>query len=163
MNFSLLLGFLLSFSTAHDIHICKADLHYKSDKKVLQISIHIFLDDLDAELKAMGAEDPKLCTENESENAETFLLKYISQGFKVKSANEELGLQYIGKEPSEDLIAVWCYFEIPLDQLTELEVENTIMFEKFEDQQNILSFKVDGKRIAWHFMEKGDDVLKVKR
>lgn len=162
MNWIYLLSILYSFTAAHDIHICKADLHYKSDKKVMQISIHIFLDDLEAELISDGAKDPKLCTEKESEDAESFLLQYITDRFKVRSASNELNLNYIGKEPSEDLIAVWCYFEVPIESFTEIDVINTIMFEKFDDQQNMISFKVDGKRRSFHITEKGDGFQKLK-
>jgi len=57
----MILLYVLSFflspdtaSVAHDIHISKAEIHFKSERKVLQISLHIFLDDLEAELKDLG-------------------------------------------------------------------------------------------------------------
>ncbi len=162
MNFIYLLSFLFSIHTAHDIHICKTDLHFKSEKQSMQISVHIFLDDLEEELVKIGAKEPRLCTEKESENAESFLIKYITDRVKIKNEIQEFQLEYVGKEPSEDLLAVWCYFEIPMETISDLKVINTIMFEKFDDQQNMISFKIDGKRKAFHITQKGDGFQKLK-
>ena len=155
----ILVYFLLTFfigsdiSPVHDIHISKAEIHYKSDRRVLQVSLHIFLDDLEAELKEMGGDKLYLCTERESEDAEEYLLKYIDERFTLRDKTQNLQLSLIGKETSEDLLAVWCYLSIEDYSLNELYIQNQIMITRYEDQKNIVSFKVDGKREAFEMLD----------
>jgi hypothetical protein len=142
--------------TAHDIHISKAEIHYKSERKSLQISLHIFIDDLEDELEDMGAENIYLCTERETAAAEEYLMQYINQRFVLSDGTQNLKLEFIGKENSEDLLAVWCYLEVPEYTLTDLSIKNQIMITRYEDQKNIVSFKVDGKRKAFHILDVDD-------
>lgn len=152
--FSILLFFFNAHSTLHDIHISKAELHFKSDQKVMQISMHIFLDDLEAELVKLGGQDLFLCTKKESAEGDTYLKQYINQNFKILGAGEPLSLEYVGKEISEDLLAVWCYFQVPMETDEDLALINQIMLTRFEDQKNIVSFKKDGKRKAFFILDK---------
>ena len=47
---------------------------------------------------------------------------------------------FIGKEISEDLVAVWCYLEIEnIERFNKIHVKNNILLEVFEDQKNIIS------------------------
>ncbi len=140
-------------STVHDIHISKAEIHYKSDRRVLQVSLHIFLDDLEAELKEMGGDKLYLCTERESEQAEEYLLKYLEQRFILRDKTQNLKLSFVGKETSEDLLAVWCYLQVEDYGLNELYIQNQIMTTRYGDQKNIVSFKVDGAREAFEILD----------
>lgn len=155
----MILLYLLAFlfydfgAPSHDIHISKAEIHYKSDREVLQVSLHIFLDDLEAELKDMGGDKLYLCTEKESEDAESYLMDYIEERFILKDKNQFLELTLVGKESSEDLLAVWCYLQVEEYQLNELYIQNKIMTTRYADQKNIVSFKVDGKREAFHILD----------
>lgn len=156
----MILLYVLSFflgsvteTVTHDIHISKAEIHYKSERKVLQISLHIFLDDLEAELEELGGKNLYLCTEKESDQADTYLMKYLNERFVLSDLQQKLKLSFVGKETSEDLLAVWCYLQIEDFTLNELAITNRIMITRYEDQKNIVSFKVDGKRKAFHILD----------
>lgn len=143
----------LEKTTVHDIHISKAEIHYKSERKELQVSLHIFLDDLEAELEEMGGQNLYLCTERESDEAEAYLLKYIEDRFKLRDKTANLKLSLVGKETSEDLLAVWCYLYVEDYDLNELYIQNKIMITRYDDQKNIISFKVDGNREAFEILD----------
>jgi len=50
----------LGFNTDHNIHLSKSEVNYDSQSQSVQVSIMLFLDDLEAALKKGGAEDLKL-------------------------------------------------------------------------------------------------------
>lgn len=53
----------------------------------------------------------------------------------------------LGKEASEDLMAVWCYFEISgYKNLRQVKIENKILTELFNDQKNIVDVTVDKRK-----------------
>jgi len=56
----------LGFNTDHNIHLSKSEVNYDSQSQSVQVSIMLFLDDLEAALKKGGAEDLKLYTNRET-------------------------------------------------------------------------------------------------
>lgn len=155
-SFSLIFFTVFVFAgspTLHDIHISKAEINYKTEEKVIQISLHIFLDDLEDELKLMGGHNLHLCTEKETEEAEEYLLKYINQNFKLQSQGRPLELDFVGKEVSEDLVAVWCYLMIEDIEIDQLDLNYQIMLSRFDDQKNIIAFKKNGKREGFYILD----------
>ncbi|MEE9438661.1 MAG: DUF6702 family protein [Saprospiraceae bacterium] len=133
----------------HDFHLSKTSVNYNSETSSLDVSMHLFLDDLELGLKEMGAENLYLCTNKEDEIAETFLVDYINTHFTINNDGQAIELFFIGKELSEDLAAVWCYFEIENISLTgDLEITNDLLVTIFDDQKNMVTIKKDKKRIS---------------
>lgn len=130
----------------HDIHVSKTEIHYKSDLAMLQLSVHIFVDDLELDLEDQGYTALKLNTNKEHELGDEAVQAYIDKHLIFREGDQIIQTSLIGKEASEDLSAVWCYLEIPLEQLENLSLENTILLDIHDDQRNLVSFKVDGVR-----------------
>ncbi len=132
---------------AHDIHISKALIDYNESEKALQISLHIFLDDLEEILMNRGADKLFICTEKESKKAEKHIYQYLQDRFKLTVNQEAVQFDFIGKEPSEDLLATWCYIEVTgVDQLDVLEVQSQILMDLYDDQVNIVNVNYPGKK-----------------
>jgi len=156
--------FLFSIPTdvTHDIHLSKAELNYISSQDKLEISLHLFLDDLEMSLEDYGATDLMLCTENEHEDGESYMLAYLRDHFSFIQDDQEITIDFIGKEQSEDLIAVWCYLEIQIDPSKDLYHQNLILLDKYQDQLNIISFKVDGKRSLFDILDHKESKIKLR-
>ncbi|MEL6945184.1 MAG: DUF6702 family protein, partial [Bacteroidota bacterium] len=139
--------FLPNYSVAeHDIHISKALIEYDETEQALQITLHIFLDDLEAILIEGGAPTKlNLCTEKEHEQGETFVEKYLRSKFQLVVNGASAEYNYLGKEISEDFLAAWCYVEIPnVTQLESLEIKSSILMDLYDDQRNIIQIKAQG-------------------
>jgi len=152
----------INISPAHDIHLSKAEVNYVSEEQVLQISLHLFLDDLEMSLEDYGAKNLQLCTEKEHDDGESYIIAYLRDHFKFIQNGATIPIDFIGKEQSEDLIAVWCYLEIPLDNSKELYHENLILLDKYDDQKNIISFKEDGKRSLFDILDHRESKIKLR-
>ena len=164
MNFVNLFLFIfsLSASSAHEFHVSKCLIKYNEASSSLEISMHIFLDDLEDALEINGIKNLYLCTENEAVGAEDHIVAYLARQFQVKLNGIDLELNFIGKELSDDLAAVWCYLEIyDITPEGELEISNEILFDLFDDQKNITSVKLPSGN-EYFLFQKGDSTEKLK-
>ena len=144
----LYLSLFLSGSVDHDVHLSKSEVNYNTKTQTVQVSISLFLDDLEVALAARGAEDVKLFSSYEVENAEELIEDYLAEKMRFVQGNKELFTTYLGREISEDLSAVWCYIEVTdvaQDQI--LTVTNEIFMEIYDDQKHVMVISKDLKRV----------------
>ncbi|MEM8523033.1 MAG: DUF6702 family protein [Bacteroidota bacterium] len=155
--FLFLSSFFLPSSSAveHDIHISKALIEYNESERSLQITLHIFLDDLEAILIEGGAPTKlNLCTEKEHEQGDTLVEQYLRSKFKVAVNGESATYNYLGKEISEDYLATWCYVEIPnISKLESLQINSSILMDLYDDQRNIIQIKAPNKRPQFFMLD----------
>jgi len=143
--------FMISFLTAiqpqaqdapHALHLSRCMMEYNSGAQALQMSMHIFLDDLEEALRLDGVDGLYLCTDKESEDANQHLQAYLEKNFVVVIDGQQHAFNFIGKEVSDDLLGVWCYLEIPnLQPMGELSIEYNVLMELYDDQKNIVHIK----------------------
>jgi len=145
---------LSSFSLVHEFHLSKGTVNYDSKSSSLQVTLHIFIDDLEVALAKRGIEELKIGTEKESNDSDQHIKEYISDHLIFISDSDTLSQVFLGKENSDDLLAIWCYLEIEDYKSGNLSVENTILTEIFDDQKNIVAFKVDKKRLKDELLDK---------
>ncbi|MCB0653182.1 MAG: hypothetical protein KDC85_18050 [Saprospiraceae bacterium] len=140
----------------HKYHIGKCLIDYNQREKAIQVSQFIFLDDLEAALRAQGADKLFLCTEKEAEKAETYLARYLAQHLQFEVNGKAKSFVFIGKESSEDLLGVWCYLEITeVAPLKEVRFRNDLLMEIYDDQKNVIIFKGPNNKEASFLFEKG--------
>jgi len=153
---------LLIFNPAHEFHMSKTDIHYKSDQKSIQFSVFLFIDDFEETvLLQQDSTELKLFTDQESASSDSIIYNYISDRLSIEVDDHIISPDYIGKELDEkDLQGMWIYLEVN-DQNTfsTMSVSNSLLTESFSDQRNIINVLVDKKRIAYHILDK-DDYLK---
>lgn len=124
----------------HEFHISKCLIEYNEKEKALQVTLHLFIDDLEDALKAQGADELFICTEKESEKAEEYIYKYLQQKLEISLDEQAVDYTFLGKEMSEDMVAVWCYLELEnVESFNQLYVKNRILLDTFDDQKNIIS------------------------
>ncbi len=147
----------LSFSEeVHDFHVSKCLIEYNEQERALQISLHLFIDDLEEALRQQGADKLFLCTEKEAADAGQHLGRYLEQNFILEVNGRQAAYHFLGKEISDDLAAVWCYLEVPeVDQMEQLAVTNKILTEVYDDQKNIVSVFGPGNQKGLLLFQKG--------
>ena len=154
-GFLLLLLFVINPDSVclHDFHLSKCIVEYDEEKEMIQISMQLFIDDLESALSQLGANDLFIGTEKEHEDTDDYISQYINQGFQIEIDETAMdSLSYIGKEVSEDLASVWCYLEIlEISEIDQLYIKNGILQETFSDQKNIVKIIGPNNQIS-HFL-----------
>jgi hypothetical protein len=134
-------------SVMHDFHLSRCEINYETATGDIQIAAHVFIDDLELALKKSGIHSLYICSPRESEKAHAAIEAYIHQKLAFYVNGKKLVPVMLGKEASDDLMAVWCYFEIPGNKnLHQVKIENKILTELFNDQKNIIDFTVDKRK-----------------
>ncbi|NBC08527.1 MAG: hypothetical protein GVY26_15155, partial [Bacteroidetes bacterium] len=145
----------------HDFHISKCLMHYRPEQQALQISMHIFLDDLELALRERGHDKLYLCTKKEAAGANELVEAYLRDEFQLTLNGELRDFNFVGKEISDDLAAVWCYLEITdLPRLESLELRYSILMDTYDDQKNLASLERPGEEVGTLLFQKGNAVKK---
>ncbi|MBK6392708.1 MAG: hypothetical protein KA109_05790 [Saprospiraceae bacterium] len=130
----------------HAIHLSKCEIQYNADANTLEVATQIYLDDLQTVLAKEGASDLHLCTDKEVSTAEAVLSKYLDKKLQIQIDNKATAGKFIGKEASEDQLAVWSYMEYPMpSNFNQIKVKYNVLMELYDDQKNIINIKVKGK------------------
>ena len=138
----------------HEFHISKCLIEYNEKEQALQVTMHLFIDDLEEALRQQGADKLFICTEKESEKAEEYIYKYLQQKFKITLEDQAIDYSFLGKEMSEDMIAVWCYLEIEnIEDIKKLHVKNDVLLDAFDDQKNIISIVGPNKQKGYFLFD----------
>ena len=142
LSFTLLLLTLTSF-TVHKFHMALYQINYAPEKKMLQITSRIHIDDLNKALEKKYNKKNSIGAEKESAE-EVFLLKeYLSNHFSIKVNDQVKPMNFLSKEiDGEELV---CYWNIKnISKINNLEIYNSVLIEYFSDQQNMINVTVLG-------------------
>lgn len=143
---------LIGPALVHDLHMSNCEIEYKADESTIQVSLRVFIDDLEAALVERGSENLYLFTKKEHPEAEAYIIDYVKDMFKMSADGAEVEYTFIGREMSDDLAAAWCYLEInDISISKELSVENQVLMDLFDDQRNLTKVKL-AKNNKEHFL-----------
>ncbi|HMQ06101.1 MAG TPA: hypothetical protein PKC30_02315 [Saprospiraceae bacterium] len=126
----------------HNYHVSNCDIKYNQHTQSIQISLHVFIDDIEDALRLTGADHLFILSEKETQEAHFHLEEYFNRHLHIFIDGQRAVLDFLGKESSGDYMAAWCYFEIyNIVNPKEIEVVNTLLLEVFDDQKNIVTIR----------------------
>lgn len=136
-------GFILIalFCTAlHPFHISITDIEFDEEAKSIEIAQKIFTDDLQVALNAFSTEKTDLLDKSQKEANDLLIRKYLSDNIHIEINGKPTDFEFLGTQREGD--ATWCFMEIPkTKKLKSIKVKNTLLFEMFEDQMNLVHVK----------------------
>jgi hypothetical protein len=138
---------LLMIIGAHKFYVSVTNVEYYDKGKALQITSRVFIDDFEKALEERYEVKTLLGTPKEILNAEVYIEKYLKAKFLVKINGEVVRYQFLGKKYDNDIMI--CFLEIPeiaLSQLNSIEIQNELLMDIFEEQKNILHYKILEKK-----------------
>ncbi|WP_299099183.1 DUF6702 family protein [uncultured Winogradskyella sp.] len=140
----LILPLFLSNQSSHEYYVSVTEIEYSEKEASLQIISQIFINDFETLIRKRYDESITLDSNDESEKVETYMKRYLEDKLKIKVNDNAVKFNFIGKEYKEDI--TYCYLEIPnIKDINSIEVSNTLLFDVFDEQQNILRMKLLNK------------------
>ena len=125
----------------HKHYISLTKVEFVKEKEVIQVTMKFFIDDIELALENRHGQAMELASKDENKMADKFLENYINQKFKVWINEEEKSYSYLGKEYEGD--EVFFYLELKnISQIDVIEIQNSMLFEEFEEQQNYVKLKI---------------------
>ncbi len=133
----------VSSLNSHRFYTAIYQIQYVPQKKMVQITTRIFLDDLNEALQKHYHKKIALGTENESPEDVIWLQKYLSEKFKITINGQPKSLNYLSNELDNNVMV--CYLNIKdIHKIVTVEVENSVLTELYSEQQNIIQFNNNG-------------------
>lgn len=144
MNLLFSLFFSTLISGSHNFHVSIANGEYNDKTQSLQLYVKIFSNDLEDAVNSSFNTSISLGNPDEITSADSLISLYVLRHFLIKTEGNSPKLKFIGKEIEQDI--VFIYLELPLkSKVNELTVTNTLFFDRFDDQSNIVNLEIDGK------------------
>ena len=131
----------------HDFHLSKSEVFYNTVNQSLEVSLHLFIDDLEVAMQNAGIDQTYIATSKEIENADSLISQYLNDHFSIIVDGRQIQFNFLGKEDSDDLLAIWCYLEgEQVANPREIQIKNKLLVEVFDDQKNIVAFSSEKKQ-----------------
>jgi len=131
--------------TDHPFHVSVVEIEHNAADRTLEISCKIFTDDFEMTLANLYKTKVDLINPPQKAAMDTLVKKYIRSHFSLKVNGRPVAFNYIGYENEKE--AAYGYIEVEnISSVSKLEMTNTILFDEFIDQMNIMHVKAGGNR-----------------
>ncbi len=135
---------------AHPFYVSICQIDYNGDNQSLEISLKIFIDDIEEIMEKEGVGRLYLGELRENKESDKYISRYLAQQFKIKVDGQEQPLEYLGKETDVD--AIWCYLEgLNVSPFSNVEIRNSILMDHIDSQVNLVHEKQEGTEKSLKF------------
>lgn len=136
----------------HPFHVSVIELEYNADEKAMQLSERVFLDDLEESLNENYNVRIDIMKPNDKNLRDSLIKDYIVKNLRITINGKIKSPNYLGHEIEKD--AIWCYIEYyGVKKIKQLGVRNTLFFDKFDDQNNLVHVKYLGETTSKRMMK----------
>lgn len=137
--------FVLTSMGIHKYYMAIYQVDFVPQKKRIQVTSRIFVDDLNAALEKKFHMKSNLGSTQETPQEEANLKRYLAEKFSVKVNGVLKPMTYLSKELEANVLI--CYLRIPeIYKVSSLEIENSVLMEWNSDQQNIIQANLNGEK-----------------
>jgi hypothetical protein len=129
----------------HPIHASICELKYSEKDAAFQVSVKVYIDDLEVAMKKEGYPPINIGATPENEHTQEYLASYVDKYFTITMDGHKLVSKFVGKELSDDFLAVWCYIEFPttVSKGQKCTISNRILLDLYSDQRNIMDIRMN--------------------
>jgi hypothetical protein len=151
----------LSSFAFHKFYMGVYQVNYVPEKKMIQITSRIFIDDLNNGMEKKYHKKTFVGTEKETQEDIDLLKKYLAENFTIKINGQSKAITFLSKEVEAGDVLV-CYSRIKdIDKFKTIEISNTILVDWNAEQQNITHVTAFGTKKSVLFTESSrKEVLK---
>jgi hypothetical protein len=121
-----------------------AEINHNAKTKSIEVSCHIFTDDMEREFKTRYNKPIDLSQPADKALANKFIADYVKEKLKISIDGKDISLYYLGYEINED--AVWSYFDCAnIPAIKKINVYDAILLDHIQEQSNIIHVTVNDK------------------
>jgi hypothetical protein len=134
----------MGFST-HKFYVSIYQINFNQNKKRVEITSRIFVDDLNDIFKKKFSKKTFLGEKLETDDDVILLKKYISDNLIITINGKPSKITFVSKELENNILI--CYFNInEISKIKTIEIQNTTLFDLNSDQQNIIQTTINDKK-----------------
>ncbi len=132
----------------HPFYMSITQVDHRPETESLEISMKVFIDDLEKALEKQNGKPLHLCTPSEIKEADTWIQQYLKSHFKITINQIPISWQWVGKEKEDD--AVWIFIEARnIKEVRYFQLTNSVLTEIFDSQNNIVHLNMYAKKKSY--------------
>lgn len=136
---------LFSSFLLHKFYVSVTQINFVAEKKTIQITTRIFIDDLNNTLEKKHKKKFYIGSIKETSEEVDWLKKYIETNFSLKVNGKGKEIVFLDKEIEDDVLI--CYLVVKnVSKINSLEIKNTLLFDFLPEQQHIIHTQVLTKK-----------------
>jgi hypothetical protein len=141
---------------AHKFYASFVTMNYNQQEQLLEITMRIFPDDLEA---ALSRQNNKPVHLDKSKAVSAMIMAYLKKTFELKKGGRLQQLRWLGLDLGVN--SAFLYIEVRLPGgLSGVQIRNHFLFELFDDQTNVVSIKYNGKQLDHVFRRSEGNTFK---
>ena len=137
---SLLITLFVIYGFSHKYYVSTSLYDFKEDLGSLQITIRVFQDDFTEIIKKKYQVDISMNNDINSNEIKSKIKDYLLSNLSIYLDKNKYDLFYLGSEEKNEMIVAYLELE-DIPTFKSIELKNTILFDLFEKQQNIIHLK----------------------
>ena len=130
----------------HAFHLTKTEINFDQKNQTLNLTLHIFIDDLERVVQSSQKEKLFIGTEKENKETDKAIEEYLNKKFSIEIDHKKINTVWVGKETAKDMQAIYVYLTTSkIKNVQQMHINNTILTEVFPDQKNIVQVNFPNK------------------
>ena len=145
--FLIICSLAISSFEMHKFYVSVTQINFAQDKKAIQITSRIFIDDLNNALEKKHKKKFYIGSTKESEEEIQLMKNYFNENFSIKVNSKSKPTVYLDKEVEDDVIILYHVIR-DVSKINSLEIKNTTLFDFLPEQQHIIHTQISGKKLS---------------
>ena len=137
---SLIITLFVIYGFSHKYYVSTSLYDFKENLGSLQITIRVFQDDFTEIIKKKYQVDISMNNDINSNEIKSKIKDYLLSNLSIYLDKNKYDLFYLGSEEKNEMIVAYLELE-DIPTFKSIELKNTILFDLFEKQQNIIHLK----------------------
>lgn len=126
----------------HPLHVSVTEIEMKEEPSEMQITMRIFIDDIEAAVrKERNEPELDITKPADGKSTDELIKAYLAPRFAVELDGKKSNIKYLGSETQGDVFYLYLLIsDVP--QWKDITVHNSIIMDVYDDQSNIVNVSV---------------------
>ncbi|MQP25423.1 hypothetical protein GFJ94_10135 [Flavobacterium sp. LMO8] len=141
---------MLSSFAWHKFYVSVTQIDYVPNKKRIEITHRIFIDDLEKALEKKYKKKVYLTSNKELPEAETLIKDYLKENVKISINKKVQNLEFLAREIEGDVLIFYTKIAIS-KKINTFEIFNSLLTDVYSEQQNIVHVNINSNKNSFLF------------
>lgn len=145
--YTLILLYVSVATVAHPIKMSTGRMEVDSKTESISLLLNFFIDDFEPSIRQLYPQ-PEFNFEQQSDEMTYSIHDYVQKNLIIKADKDVVGFNLISIKKSEDNVCLVTFNgkHAALKTCDKFTIHNTLLFDIYDKQSNILHIKIDGNR-----------------
>lgn len=136
---------ILQICFAHPFYVTIINMEYNSKNQSFETSFKVFTDDMENGIWNEYKVKANLIEKEPQGSLDTLIFKYFNDNFAVWVNGIKTKPELIGFESDFDVTSIYIEHRFQRNEIQNIKVKSTVLFNSFEDETNILNLEYKEK------------------